>query len=287
MKKVLITGKGSYIGENLKKCLEKYSENYMVDVVSTRNEEYKNADFSKYDTVVNVAGIAHIKITSEMEDLFYKVNRDMAIDICKKAKECGVKQFIYLSSMNVYGDTSEEIKGRNQEKPNNFYGKSKLEADLEIHKISEEKFKVVSIRPPVVYGPKCKGNFVKLIKLSKISPIYPTIQNKRSMIYIENLCEYIRWIIDYELEGYFHPQNTAYISTGECMRIIRETLGKRAVGISIFNPVIRWLIKKNHTIERAFSDDFYSMELSWEKCEEAKKYYINDFRKTIEKTLKE
>lgn len=287
MKKILIAGKGSYIGRKIEECLNRYAEDYLVQSVDTKSGEYAAYDFGEYDTVIDVAGIAHIQIKPEMEQLFYQVNRDLAIELCQKTKAEGCKQFIYMSSMNVFGDTDQEICGREQENPKNFYGKSKLEADLAIHRLSDEQFKVVSVRPPVVYGLGCKGNFNKLIKLSKISPFYPTYKNIRSMIYIENLCEYIRGIVDNELDGYFHPQNASYVSTGECIRVIRKNLGKKSFGVSIFNPFIKFLLNKNHTIERAFSNDFYSMDISDLQDERLSRCYIVDFEETIKRTLKE
>lgn len=287
MKKVLITGKHSYIGENILKCLNKYGDEYKVEIVGTKEGEYKKLNFGKYDTVIDVAGIAHVKITPDMESLFYQINRDLAIELCTKAKREGATQFIYLSSMNVYGDTDKMICSRKQENPINFYGKSKLEADLAIHEMSDKDFKVVSVRPPVVYGKGCKGNFNKLIKLSKISPLYPTYGNVRSMIYVENLCEYIREIINHNLEGYFHPQNFQHVTTGQCMKDIREALGKKAFGISICNPMIRFMLKKSHTIDRAFSDDYYAMELSISGEYDLMKSFNKNFMDTIKKTIEE
>ncbi len=196
MKRILITGKNSYIGTSFKNWVMRFPNEYRVDSVSVRTDDWKDLDFSKYDVVLNVAGIAHIRITPELEDEFYRVNRDLAIDICRKAKESGVGQYIYLSSMNVYGDINEVITADTKPNPKNFYGMSKLQADEEIQKMNDDNFLAVSIRPPVVYGKGCKGNFAKLEKYSKMLPFFPEYKNIRSMIYVDNLSELIKLTID-------------------------------------------------------------------------------------------
>lgn len=260
--KILITGTNSYIGNSFINWISKDKEKYHVDVISTLNNEWKSADFSKYDVVFNVAGIAHIKITDEMENLFYTVNRDLAIDICSMAKQEGIKQYIYLSSMNVFGDTNERITVDTKEKPSNFYGKSKLQADESIQRMNDKSFCVVSIRPPVVYGVGCKGNFVKLEKYSKWIPIFPDYTNYRSMIYIDNLCEFVKLIIDNSERGIFYPQNNRHISTTEIVQLISKYSGKKLLVTKTFNFFIKILIKHIRIIKKIFDNDYYDLELS-------------------------
>lgn len=262
MKKILITGEGSYIGTSFAKWLNNYPGRYSIDTISTLNNAWKDYDFSKYDVVFDVAGIAHIKITPDMEELFYKVNRDMTVAICQKAKIEGVSQFIFLSSMNVFGDTSEIITEETQPQPINFYGKSKLQADIAIQKMNCDNFKVVSIRPPVVYGKGCKGNYNKLSMLVQRFPFFPDFKNTRSMLYIDNLCEFIRMIIDYKVCGIFHPQNKECTSTMEIVDEIAKVYNKKIVKSKLFNSIIRVLLHKNHLINRVFADDYYSKEIS-------------------------
>ena len=176
--KILIYGTGSYIGNHYRDAL--MVRGHDVKCVDAIKNKPVDVNFSGVDSVIDVAGIAHVKITPDMEDLFYRVNTNLAIDLCREAKANGVKQFIYMSSMNVFGDT--------QENPKNFYGKSKLLADKGIQAMATPDFKVVSVRPPVVYGKGCKGNFALLIKLSKFFPIFPYFSNTKSVIFIDNLC---------------------------------------------------------------------------------------------------
>jgi len=212
MKKLLITGKDSYIGTKVKEWLEKSDNEYLVEELDMQNDFWKEFDFSKYDSILHVAGIAHVSADPKLEELYYKVNRDLAIEVANKAKKEKVNQFIFMSSMIIFGKdgkVGEEkiINASTTPEPIDFYGRSKLEADLEIQKLNSDEFKTVIIRTPMVYGPGCKGNFPRLKKIAKLSPIFPNIENKRSMIYIDNLCEFIKRRIDSMDSGIFYPQN--------------------------------------------------------------------------------
>src|SRR5690606_7124221 len=116
--------------------------------------------------VIHVAGIAHVKETKENADLYYKVNRDLAFEVAKKAKNEGVKQFIFLSSMSVYGIETGIIKINTPTNPKTNYGRSKLEAEELISSIESDSFKVAILRPPMIYGKGCKGNYIRLANLA-------------------------------------------------------------------------------------------------------------------------
>lgn len=281
MKRILIVGKNSYIGSSFEDYLKCIGDTYEVDKISVKDDKWRYHDFSKYDVVLDVAGIAHIKITPDMSEIFYKVNRDLTIEICEKSKREGVAQFIYLSSMNVYGDTSELITKNTVPVPKNFYGDSKLQADIAIQKMNSDTFKVASVRPPVVYGRGCKGNYPKLSKYSRILFFFPDFKNTRSVIYIDNLCEFLRMIIDHNNHGIFHPQNKEYTSTREIVGEILKVHGKKNFKFRILNPIIRFLMYRNRLINRVFADDYYSKELSGH-FDYA--YCVVDFQNSIKNT---
>lgn len=267
MKKLLITGKDSYIGTKVKDWLEKSDNKYLLEELDMQDDSWKDADFSKYDSILHVAGIAHVSADPKLEDLYYKVNRDLAIEVASKAKKEGIKQFIFMSSMIIFGKDGkigEEkiIDAETNPNPIDFYGKSKLEADLGIQELQSNEFKTVIIRTPMVYGPGCKGNFPRLKKIAKLSPIFPNIENKRSMIYIDNLCEFIKKQIDNETEGVFYPQNKDYISTKDIIKIMSETMNKKMHFIKIFNPIIKLLSKKINLVNKIFGNKVYSKELT-------------------------
>ena len=191
MKKVLITGANSFVGTNIEKWLMKTPEEFQVDTVDTMNDIWKTADFSKYDVVYHVAGIAHVDPKPEMAPLYYKVNRDLTIEIAKHAKEKEVKQFIFMSSGIVY-HASKSLKGDVKTRdtvpnPNDFYGDSKLQAENGLKELETDAFKVCILRPPMVYGPGNKGNLPRLGWLAVRTPIFPAWHNKRSMLFVENL----------------------------------------------------------------------------------------------------
>jgi len=283
-KKILIFGKGSYIGTKFQEYL-KNNENYEIDVIDSMGEEWKEKNFSKYDVVYHVAGIAHVSADPKMEELYYKVNRDLPIEVAKKAKEENVKQFIFMSSMIIYGADGKigekKIIDKNTEKnPIDFYGKSKLEADEKIQKMSDKNFKVVIIRPPMVYGPGCKGNFPKLKKLTKRTPIFPEIENERSMIYIENLCEFLKQVVDKEKTGIFYPQNKEYVSTKDIIKEKAKVMKKKIFFIKIFNPLLKVCSKKINYINKIFGNKVYEKTMS-----EDFSYCIVDFKESIRRSI--
>lgn len=282
MKKVLIVGKDSYVGESFKHWLEQYPEQYEVVIVKSKNGAWKEADFSGYDTVVDFAGIAHIKnITEDMRDLFYSVNRDLSIEIATWAKEHGVKHFIIFSSMNVYGDYCDSITDRAAEAPTSFYGDSKLQGDIGIRKLEDENFIVSYMRPPFVYGKNCTGNYNTISKIAKKTPIFPTFRNKKSMIYIDNLCEFVRLVIDERLGGVLTPQNKELVSTADLVREIAKVNGKKILFTGMFNWAIAPCCKLSRVVRRAFADDCYVPELSryWDY-----KYCVVDFIDSVRLT---
>lgn len=125
-----------------------------------------------------MAGIAHIKETDENRKLYYEINRDLSVDIAKCAKRAGVKQYVLLSSMSVYGMVTGHITKNTIPHPINAYGDSKLQADNIIEKMRDTSFKIAIVRPPMVYGKDCKGNYQTLRKFAMKSPIFPIIKMK-------------------------------------------------------------------------------------------------------------
>ncbi|MBR5858876.1 MAG: NAD-dependent epimerase/dehydratase family protein, partial [Clostridia bacterium] len=182
MKKILITGANSYIGTSFETYLkENFPDDYVVDTVDMIDGTWHEKSFAGYDSVFHVAGIAHQKETKENAHLYYEVNRDLAIEIAKKAKDDGVKQYIFLSSMSVYGVETGVITKETEPNPKSNYGKSKLQAEQGISSLASDDFKVCILRPPMVYGRGCKGNFQTVVKIVKKSPVFPNVKNKRSI----------------------------------------------------------------------------------------------------------
>lgn len=239
MKKVLIAGAGSYIGNSIEKLLGNYRADYRIDTVDLKKDSWRKQNFSEYDVILYVAGVAHRKETKKNAPLYYKVNRDLAVEVAQQAKKSGVRHFILFSSMNVYGMVTGYITKNTLPKPQSSYGKSKLEADQEILKMANAAFTVAVLRPPMVYGKGCKGNYNGLIKIAKQSPVFPDINNNRSMIAIENLSFFVKEIIDKERGGIFHPQNKEYVNTKEMVKRLAKVYGKSIHIIRVPEQVIK------------------------------------------------
>ena len=265
MKKILITGANSYIGTSVEKWLLQYPNKYSINTIEMKSESWKVKDFSDFDVVFHVAGIAHVSTNPKLEDLYYSVNRDLTIETAKKAKTDGVKQFIFMSSIIVYGNSSraEKVIDKNTiPNPSNFYGKSKLEAEEGLNILESDIFKIVTLRPPMIYGKGSKGNYPKLAKAAQKLPIFPEIDNRRSMLHIDNLCEFIRKMIDNEESGLFFPQNTEYVKTSQMVKLIAEAHGKEIRLIKLFNPIIRFMSGKIGIINRVFGSLIYEEFMS-------------------------
>ena len=284
MKRILIAGKNSFIGESVENWLCNINEDYIVDTIDLEGDDWKCLDFGSFDSIVHVAGIAHIDYSSKNKDLYFSVNRDLAVETAAKAKTDGAGQFIFMSSIIVYGsckDTDGFISKDTKPKPLNAYGQSKLEAEYVLNDISSEDFRVAIIRSPMVYGKNAKGNFGKLLDFAQKTPVFPLVYNSRSMIYIDNLCEFIRLIIDNRESGTFYPQNKEYVNTSNLVKTVAEIINKKVVMTRFFNPFIK-MFSKNPIIERAFGNLAYDITMS--KYDKGN-YLVVDFIDSIEKIL--
>ena len=284
-KKILITGKGSYIGESVEQWLLKDRDQYEVDTLDMLNNSWRDKDFSEYDVIFHVAGIAHADvgaITEEQKELYYKVNTELTLEVAEKAKRSNVKQFIFMSSMIVYSGCKERIITFSTEpKPLNFYGDSKLQADKKLQEMVTDGFKVVVLRPPMIYGKGSKGNYPQLAKLASRLPVFPIVKNQRSMLHIDNLCQFVKLMIDNEETGVFFPQNGEYTNTSDMVQMIAEVKGHRIIMIPFVYLFVKVLEKVPGKIgeltTKAFGDSSYEMSMS----EYKENYRVNSLRKSI------
>ncbi|MCR0182870.1 NAD-dependent epimerase/dehydratase family protein [[Clostridium] innocuum] len=283
MKRILITGKGSYIGTNFKQTLDQFPDKYNIDELDMLNESWKQYDFSKYDVVYHVAGLAHSTPNESQRDLYYQVNSDLTYEVAVKSKESGVKQFIFMSSIIVYG-SGEVGKKRIITKntpltPDNFYGDSKKQAELKIQPLEDENFKIVILRPPMIYGPGSKGNYSLLSKLAKNTPVFPKFRNERSMLFLGNLIEFVRLMIDNEEQGIFHPQNQEYVSSCDLVKEIANVYDHKIYFISMLNPLL-CLLKREKYINKLFGNLTIEKSLSKYKLDYCKYQFEESIRVT-------
>ncbi|MGX7030435.1 NAD-dependent epimerase/dehydratase family protein [Vagococcus zengguangii] len=274
MKKILITGENSYIGTSFQQWMSQFSD-YTVDTISVRGEGWKNKDFSKYDVIFHVAGIAHAdvgKVSKEQQANYYKVNRDLTVEVARKYKQerQGEKsQFIFMSSIIVYGDISNVrkkvvITPETIPNPANFYGDSKLQAEKGLATLESDDFMMTIVRPPMIYGPNSKGNYQVLEKLADKLPVFPNYKNERSVLHVEKLCGFIKSYIDQESSGIKFPQNDEYMRTSLMVQEIAKKKGKNIKLFSFLNWGIILLSfipgKVGELTKKAFGNLVYIVE---------------------------
>lgn len=268
MKRILITGAESYIGNSVEQWLGRWPEKYSVDVLDMQLASWREYDFSRYDSVFHVAGIAHAdvgNVSEERKQFYYKINTDLAIETAKVAKKQGVKQFILMSSMIIYGG-KEYVSKDTVPEPANFYGDSKWKADQGIRELEDETFKVVVLRPPMIYGKNSKGNYPTLAKMARKLPVFPKLNNKRSVLYVENLSEFVRLMIENEEHGIFFPQNGSLVSTTDLVWNIAKVHEHKIWMTKLLNPFVAIARKIPGKIgnlaNKAFGSSYYDMEMS-------------------------
>ena len=284
MKKVLITGQNSYIGNAFAEYAKEFYQDIACDKISLRGKKTDELDLSGYDAILHVAGIAHVdvgKADAETKKKYYEINCDLSCHLAEKAKKDGVSQFVYLSSMIIFGDSApfgqiKIITEDTQALPSGFYGDSKLQAEIGIEKLADENYLVTIVRPPMVFGKGSKGNYPRLARLAVKSPIFPQVDNCRSMIYIENLCELLCQLILKEKAGIYMPQNAEQLSTSELVAMIAKAHGKKIHLTKVFNPGLRLLAKITGYVNKVFGSLTYDEKLSRVEEIEYQKYSIED-----------
>ena len=287
---ILITGKNSYIGESFKNYLSRFE--HTIDEVDTISDEWKNIDYSKYDSVIHVAAIVHNDAKTASEELFSKVNTQLPFEIAKLAKNNGVKQFVFISTMAVYGiDKSLNkdkccVDNNTELKPISLYGKSKLEAENLLKTLTDQNFKISIIRPPNVYGSGCKGNYIylfkKLANLMSICP-YAYTDIRQSMIYIDNLSELIRLILEKNCDGIYTPQDKHIPNTIDIITGIRKTYNKKT-RYSKFLGILIKLFSKISIVNKIYGGVYYDSHIS---NHFNNKYQIDSFEEGLELTYKD
>ena len=270
MKKILITGKGSYLGNSLKAYLEAFGDCYQVDCLSLRSGDWMEQSFRGYDAVYHTAAIVHQprSKTDPGELARYRaVNRDLAVDAAKKAKAEGVRQFVFLSTMAVYGLTAAfgetvTITAQTPTVPTDNYGLSKLEAEQALLALEGPDFRVAILRPPMIYGKDCKGNFRSLISFARRLPFFPKVPNRRSMLYVGSLNRLVQQIIDREDRGIFCPQDPEYVNTSAKVQAIAAAQGKHLVLVPGFSWAFHLLRHLTGAVDKAFGSLVYDKSLS-------------------------
>ena len=281
----MIAGAGSYVGQNVRKYLLATSDHFEIDEVDTLDGNWRQADFGRYDVVFHVAGIAHVNAGRKLKELYYSVNRDLAIEVARAAKAAGVRQFIFMSSQIVYHESRslrpEVLTAATKVNPNGFYGDSKLQAENGLRELECESFRVCILRPPLIYGPNAKGNFLRLMRLAKKTPIFPAWHNKRSMLYIDNLAEFVKQAILRGLGGTYCPQNRELVDTVDVVRFFAKASGRRVWVTRLLNPFV-WLGSLVlQPINKMLGTYYYAPEMSRMDFD----YQLVGFEESLDRTI--
>jgi UDP-glucose 4-epimerase len=237
--KILITGKNSFVGRNF----IKYSRFRDTDEISLFENKPEDIDFSKYDVVIHLVAIVHQKKTIP-ENQYFIINRDLCLKVAELAKNAGVKQFIFLSTVKVYGKFISGSEPWNEKSlciPEDAYGKSKYEAEVALRKLSDENFTVSIIRTPLVYGEYVRANMLSILKLINRTNILPfkNVENRRNFTGAENLVSFIDRIIEKRASGVFIAMDEKAISTSRLVKMIAENMGKKIILFKIPDFIVK------------------------------------------------
>lgn len=262
MKRILITGTNSYTGNALIEYLSQWPDKYDTGTISLRTESWKSESFLGFDSIFHVAGIAHDSTKNSDREAYYAVNSELAYDAALKAMNDGVKQFIFMSSSIVYGNHSGLITQDTPVNPSSYYGESKVKAEEMLRELESENFRVCILRCPMIYGRNCKGNYRLLSKIARVLPAFPYVKNFRSMLYVKNMAEFVRLIIDDNAHGLFWPQNGIYTNTSELVKMIAKVHGHNVRLIRNVEGTIRFMSRFSAKIRKAFGSLAYDMSMS-------------------------
>lgn len=245
MKKLFITGSNGFVGNYF---INKYKSIYNIKTFSFLKDNINTLDCSGLDVVFHLSALVHQMGGASAEE-YEKVNVTQTLVLANKAKESGVKHFIFMSTVKVYGEeTNIKYTEETPCTPEDEYGKSKLKAERLLLELEDDGFKVSIIRTPIIYGYGVKANIKNLISLVNKVSILPfgDIQNKRSMVYIGNICHLVNRVIESPIKlgmtgNIFLCADDIPLSTTELCELIAKNLNKKVTLVKI--PFFETLLK--------------------------------------------
>jgi len=287
MKNILITGENGFVGNQFELLLNR--DNYKVDRINLKSNYWKTTSFEKYDVIIHLAALVHNNQPNAKIIDYMNTNYHLTRELAEKAKDDGVSQFIFFSTMSIFGMNGSinekcEITQSTPYKPDSAYGYSKLLAERDIQKLINDNFVVNIVRPPMIYGKGGPGNFAKLIKVANLTRIFPNYHNERSVIHIDNLYKHILDLLINEQSDITHPQNMEYMNTNTALSLIRKHLGKSNKLIEIPVPnFINKIIGKVNIANKIYGNLTYAKDID---DREINNMHFDTFDQTISKTLK-
>jgi len=256
---VIVTGASGFLGGHLLKVLKSAAR-----TISLRDSEWpKTLASHRPNAVVHLAGYAHNRAP---EEEIRRVNVDINRSLAEEAVRCGVKRFIFLSSIQAVAEKTTEggsVNTKTSATPQGAYGRSKLEAEQFLRGLSmESRMEVVIIRPPLVYGPGVKANFRNLFQLVDKGiplPLSALDSNRRSFVAVSNLIDLILLCLEHPAAANqtFHVSDDDDISTAELLRRMGKALGKPVRNLPIPQRVLTTglrLIGKGDWVDKLCGD---------------------------------
>ncbi|MCF6173667.1 MAG: NAD-dependent epimerase/dehydratase family protein [Campylobacteraceae bacterium] len=245
--KLLLTGARGFVGHYF---TSHYLKKYDIQTFSFLQDSFESLHVKGVDVVVHLSALVH-QMGGASYEKYEKINVTQTLDLAKKAKVSGVRQFVFMSSVKVYGEESDVCYTESTLcSPQDEYGKSKLKAERELQKLEDDDFIVSIIRTPIVYGYGVKANIKNLVNLVRKVPVLPFggIENRRSMIYVGNLCFFMDAIIERQKSGIFLVSDDEPLSTTRLIELIAENLGKKVylVRVPFFESLLRVLKPSFH-----------------------------------------
>jgi len=261
-KSILLTGASGFVGRQLSASMIKQNVNltYAVRVpfalegasrmmlISDIDEQ---TDWSRcltgVEVVVHAAARVHIMNDASLDPLaeFRKLNVDGTLNLARQAVSAGVGRFVFVSSVKVNGEetTSKPFTAFDAPAPLDPYGQSKLEAEIGLRELSRDTgIEVVIIRPPLVYGPGVRANFLKLMQLVKIGVPLPlgAIHNHRSMVALDNLVDLLITCTHHPAAAgqTFMVSDDNDVSISELVRMLAAAMGKRPLLLPVPSSII-------------------------------------------------
>lgn len=240
--KILLTGATGFIGSY---CMKYGRYKEAIIPFSFQNDDIAYFDFSTINTIIHLAALVHQMNGADQHE-YERINVTRTLELAMRAKKNGVKHFIFMSTVKVYGEESDTVYTETTPcHPRDDYGMSKLHAEQALQALEDEHFKVSIIRTPIVYGSGVKANIKSLIKLIRKVPILPfgNTKNQRSMVYIGNLCALLETILEQQASGIFLACDDTSLSTAEFIRELATALGKKCylIDIPLFEPILKYL----------------------------------------------
>lgn len=279
MMRVVVTGAGSYIGTHIAAWLARFPERFDVREADMRGDWNRDALLG-CDAVIHVAGIAHQRETEENRPLYDQVNRALAVEAAREAKARGARQFVFFSSMSVYGLARGRITADTQPAPVTGYGISKWRAEQELAALADDGFRVAILRPPMIYGRGCRGNYPRLSALARSVSIFPRVKNERSMLHIDVLCGFVKRLLESGEGGLYFPQNREYVRTCDMMREIARCHGRRLRLVPGLGWLIGLLARRVTAFGKAFGTLTYDRAMSAAFADEPQPSFAETIRLT-------